>query len=89
MSHAVKGAMNDDTATSTEVAPATPVSDESRACGEEVLLTSIRLLQRWKGASKKSPCCLQLPENIDPMKKQKKNIFNTGDRGKGGLKIVG
>ena len=84
MSHAVKGAMNDDTATSTEVAPATPVSDELRACGEEVLLTSIRLLQRWKGASKKSPCCLQLPENIDPMKKQKKIFSIQGTEAKAG-----
>ena len=72
MSHAVKGAMNDDTPTSTEVAPATPVSDESRACGEEVLLTSIRLLRR----SKKSPFGLQLPENINPMKKKQKKLFS-------------
>ena len=72
MSHAVKGAMNDDTPTSTEVAPATPVSDESRACEEEVLLTSIRLLRR----SKKSPFGLQLPENINPMKKTEKKLFS-------------
>ena len=80
MSHAVKGAMNDDTATSTEVAPATPVSDESRACGEEVLLTSIRLLQR----SKKSPFGLLLPENIKPMKKQKKLFSIQGTEAKAG-----
>ena len=80
MSHAVKGAMNDDTATSTEVAPATPVSDESRACEEEVLLTSIRLLRR----SKKSPFGLQLPENINPMKKQKKFFSIQGTEAKAG-----